>query len=422
MRILSICPDTGIDVLGAKGAAIHVREMVTAFRSLGHEVELVAPRLTKPGVEPATPLSGVRRIRVPDDVQAAKQALDEWLGARALPSAFAKDVRRMLYDAELEAQLLERFGNDPPDLVYVRASLLSTAGVALSRRTGCPLVVEYNAPLSEESARYRGSAVADMATAVERELLAAATVVVVVSAGIRDHVVALGADPWRVLVLPNAVDPARFRPAASTAADRARLGLPPGPLLGFVGGLRPWHGVEHLPAVLERVRRSHPGARLVIAGDGPMRAPIEDAALALGVRDAVTLLGAVRHDDMPDVIRAFDVALAPYPQLPHDFYFSPLKVFEYLGCGVPVVASAAGQLAELLTHRDDALLTPPGDLDALAAACASLLAAPDEAAAMASRGATHCHARYTWAGNARAVLAAVGERTSSLADVVTAVR
>lgn len=407
MRILTICPDTGIDVLGVKGAAVHVRAMVDAFADLGHSVELVAPRILKEGAAPAPTPATVTRVRVSDGTQATKHVLDGWLERRTTATSLAKDIRRIMYDAELETELWDRFGADPPDLLYVRASLLSTAGVEFCHRTGRPLVVEYNAPLAQESARYRASALVDLATAVERELLAAATLVVAVSEGVRAHVVGLGVDPERVVVLPNGVDPARFSPGVTTSAERDRLGIPDGPVLGFVGGLRPWHGVESLPAVLARVRCRHPDASLVIAGDGPLRPAIEAAAVALGVEESVVFLGPVDHLDMPAVIRTFSVALAPYPELPHDFYFSPLKVFEYLGCGVPVVASHLGQLAELLQDGAQARLVCPGDLDALASACIELLDDPDGAAAMAARGADDCRERFTWAGNARAVLSSI---------------
>ena len=400
MRILYLCPDTGIDVLGGKGAAIHVREMIAAFARAGHDVELVAPRLTKPGAPPAADVRAtVRRVRVPDEVQTAKQGLDHWCDQFDPGTSLPKDVRRILYDAHLVTWLHDTYDADPPDLIYVRASLLSTAGVALARRTGRPLVVELNAPLAQEQPTSRGGALDHQYAAAERELLGAADSVVVVSEALVDHVVGLGVDPDRVEVLVNGIDPDRFHPAPAGRAPSPR------PVLGFVGGLRPWHGVERLPEVLALVQRRHPGARLVIAGDGPLRAEIELAAERAGVADAVTLLGAVDHATMPDTVRGFDIALAPYPDLPHDFYFSPLKLYEYLGCGVPVVASAVGQIDRVLTDGVDARLVRPGDVAALAAACVDLLDDPATAARLGAAGAALVHDRFTWDRNAAAVAA-----------------
>ena len=401
MKILYVCPDTGIDVLGAKGAAIHVREMVNAFDVAGHEVHLVAPRLNRPGEEPATVAATVVRVRVDDDIQAVKYALDSQVELLNEPTSLPKDVRRLLYDARLDTALIDRFDHERPDLVYVRASALSTAGIAAAERWRRPLVVELNAPLGDEQERYRSGALAPLVNAAERRLLTAASLVVCVSDALVDYVVGRGVDPSRVVVLPNGVDPVRFTPGPPSIDVQRRHGLPAGPTLGFVGGLRPWHGVERLPEVLSQVRRTHPTAQLVLAGDGPQHDVVLAEARRLGLEHATHLLGRVDHADIPDIIRSFTVALAPYPHLDHTFYFSPLKAFEYLGCGVAVVASRVGQLEQVLTDRRTAMLVEPGDSAACAAACIELIGSPDLRAELGRAGRDLVMSGYTWEANAR---------------------
>ncbi|HYQ82917.1 MAG TPA: glycosyltransferase family 4 protein, partial [Rubrobacter sp.] len=100
----------------------------------------------------------------------------------------------------------------------------------------------------------------------------------------------------------------------------------------------------------------------------------------------------------------FDVALAPYPRPAHDFYFSPLKLFEYLACGAPVVAASLGQIAEVIRHGETGLLYPPGELDALVASCARLLEDPDLRRRMGRAAAKEIRDRYTWDHNAARVI------------------
>jgi glycosyltransferase involved in cell wall biosynthesis len=409
VKVLYLCADTGIDVLGHKGASIHVREMIAAFARTGCDVELVAPRLVRVGADPASTDATVTRIRVPDEVQAVKQQLDEWTSAIAPGSSLPKDIRRVLYDRHL-VDALRAYEACPPDLVYARASLLSTAGIELATRTGRPLVVELNAPLADEQLRYRQGALGATYERAERELVTRASLVVVVSEALAEHARRLGARAEAIRVLPNGVDPTRFRPVPVGVERRRRDGTA---LIGFVGALRPWHGVELLPELLHRVRLRHPGARLVIAGDGPLRDEIERRAIRWGVADATTMLGSVDHDDVPDVIRRFDIAAAPYPRLAHDFYFSPLKMFEYLACGVPVVASALGQIRDVVTDGVHARLVAPGDVAAAADACAQLLDDPVGAGTIARAGASLVHEGYTWDRNAAAVLDAVDALRSS---------
>jgi glycosyltransferase involved in cell wall biosynthesis len=412
MRILYICADTGIDVLGRKGASVHVREMIAAFTRAGHAVELVAPRLAKPGADPAPTTALVHRARVGEPIQVARQGIDTFMAARGIESSLGKDVRRMLYDAELNAQLHGRYADSPPDLIYVRSSLFSTAGIDLAAASGRPLVIEVNSPLAAEQDRYRSGALGDLAARVEGELLRAATLVLVVSEALVEHAIGMGVERNRIVVSPNGVDPTRFHPHEVSTSRRRQLNIPGGPIIGFSGGLRAWHGANRLPAIAAGLRDRGVNVGLVIAGDGPERSAIEAEAARLDVSDRMVLLGAVDHDDMPDVISSFDVALAPYPPLDHDFYFSPLKLFEYLGCGVPVVASAVGQIASTVQSGIEALLTAPGDDNAIIEGCHRLLSDREFAARVGAAGARLVHRAYTWDHNAERALTVAARVTS----------
>ena len=209
--------------------------------------------------------------------------------------------------------------------------------------------------------------------------------------------------PDRVHVVPNGVDVRRFAPGPPSPDVRARHGIGPGPIVGFVGGLRPWHGVEAIPAILARLAPAHPGVQGVVVGDGPLGADLARAAEAAGVRSRLHLLGRVPHDAVAPLVRAFDVALAPYPPATHAFYFSPLKIFEYMACGVPTVAAALGQIGEVVEDGVHGRLYPPGDLDACAAACHALLSDRAQALRLGAAAAAAVRASRTWAHNAARV-------------------
>jgi glycosyltransferase involved in cell wall biosynthesis len=174
-------------------------------------------------------------------------------------------------------------------------------------------------------------------------------------------------------------------------------------VLGFVGGLRPWHGVETLPPLFEKLARRHEGLRLVIVGDGPLRDTLSSEIARRGLASRTTLTGALPQEEIPPLLREFAVALAPYPRLEHPFYFSPLKLFEYMACGVPIVASALGQIADVVRDGENGLLCPPGDADALEAACDRLLSDPALRRRVGLTAAREVAERYTWDANARRV-------------------
>lgn len=96
-----------------------------------------------------------------------------------------------------------------------------------------------------------------------------------------------------------------------------------------------------------------------------MRHQIERFAVQHGLASEVTLTGAVAPTDVPAYLSQMDAAVAPYPQDPR-LYFSPLKVYEYLAAGVPLVASRVGQLEALLKDNHTCLFCEPGDALSLA--------------------------------------------------------
>lgn len=405
MKILYICSDAGIPVLGRKGASVHVRSLVAAFTGAGHSVVVATPLLTKsPWESPARLDAQIMHVPANEAIVEAVDTVRSYNGALGAANNIPSELRRILYNQQLEAKLLRRFDQAPPDFVYERAALYSTAGLTVARALNVPLVVELNAPLSLEQSTYRTSSLPGLASEAERRTLTGADLVLTVSSPLRDYVIGLGVQPERVVVVPNGIDPEIFAPAARSATTRTRWGIGGGPILGFVGGLRPWHGVRSLPALLERLAKRHPSVQMIIAGDGPLRDELFQAFVARSLSDRVVFTGALAHEEVADVVRLFDIAVAPYDETDHLFYFSPLKLFEYMGCGAPVVAAALGQIAEVVRDGDNGLLYAPGDPDALAGACERLLDDPALRQRLGRAAAVAVHSRYTWAANARRII------------------
>ncbi len=405
MKILYLCADAGIPVLGYKGASVHVRELVAAFARTGHRVVLAAPLLNKSPWEKPQPLAGtLLHLRLSSGAQAAVVAAKEFTGTLGIPGTLSSELRRILYNKELETELRRRFDADPPDFIYERASLYGTAGVTLGRALKVPLVLELNAPLALEQATYRGAGYNELARQAELWTLTAADAVIAVSAAVRDHAASLGIEARKLHICPNGVNSALFSPGPPDRELRMRLGLNDGPVIGFVGGLRPWHGVEVLPELMARLAQNHPEVRLVVAGDGQLRAQLEQGLRDRGAAGRVVFTGTVAHDEMPAIIRQFDVALAPYPALEHAFYFSPLKLFEYMACGIAVVAANCGQISEIVRQGENGLLYEPGDIDGLAGACERLLSNPKLRFALGHAAAQTIRDHYTWDQNARHVV------------------
>jgi glycosyltransferase involved in cell wall biosynthesis len=304
-------------------------------------------------------------------------------------------------NAELQAAL-EREG--PFDLVYERYSLWSFAGMHYARLAGIPGLLEINAPLIAEQAEHRGLVDRAGAERVAEKVFAEATALVAVSTEIKTYLEEFPKARGRIHTIPNGVNPNRFRiglrPARPSSAGEFTV--------GFVGTLKPWHGLMTLVEAFAALRRSDAGLRLLLVGDGPERDLLVHRLAELGVSEAVRFTGAVDPEDVPGLLASMDVAVAPYPRLPQ-FYFSPIKVYEYMAAGLPVIASRIGQLEELIEHRVTGWLVPPGEAPALAEALKDLRHAPAsvrEQMGAAARRQVLTH--HTWAAAAWRIISLVG--------------
>lgn len=319
---------------GAEG--IHIAEMVEAFHELGHHVQMAA------AVKP----SAVRGQGHAGLLSRVRRALPEWLF----------EVAAVGYSVVDAFTFFRRLRRVRPDFVYKRHAL-NDFGVALaSRLAGVPLVLEVNCPYA--SPRHREFERVHLVGVVrwtERLALRTATLVLPVSSPLRDYLLTVGADPSVTKTTPNGANAERFFPVdvAQRAHVRRHLGLE-GLVIGWVGILRAWHGMDLLVEALAAV----PNATLMVIGDGPERRHLEELADRRGVTARLRIVGRVPNDEMRWYLSAVDVAIASADRTG---YASPMKILEYMAMGLPTIAPRIPNIEDLISHGDDGLLFEPGN-------------------------------------------------------------
>ena len=296
-----------------------------------------------------------------------------------------------------------------PQAIYQRHTAFNCSGAVLSRLLRVPLVLEFNSSEPWTGHYWGGLRRIRTAALVERINLRAADRVVVVSNALRDQLVAAGIGPGKIVVNPNGVDPAQFRPDVDGAAVRRRLGIDGSIVVGFSGTFGMWHGIPTLAEVLAPVAQARLAVHWLLIGGGPLRRLVDAAVEQQGLADRVSTPGLVPHAEMPTYLAACDILVSPHGRQADggEFFGSPTKLFEYMAAGRPIVASAVGQIAETLVDEHSALLVPPEDAPALSTAIMRLV---DDAClrlrlAQAARRAAEDH--HTWRQNAERVLAAL---------------
>ena len=354
MRIAYICADPGVPVFGCKGSSVHVQEVIRALRGHGAKVELFAAKF---GGEPPADLADLKCNPLPHP---PKTDASE----REAACISANDALRSAL--ELRASF---------DLVYERYSLWSFAGMAWAHDQALRSVLEVNSPLVEEQSKHRVLHDRSGAERIARSVFESAQSILAVSSGVAAYVGARVTRPEKVRVVSNGVDASRFqgRESRSVSSDETTI--------GFVGTLKPWHGLSTLIQAASLARAGGLRFRLLIVGDGPERGRIEAELESCGLRDCTDITGAVEPAMIPGLLAQMDIAAAPYPDLP-EFYFSPLKIMEYMAAGRAIVASRIGDIDGLIVDRVSGLLCPPGDEQSLCEAITLLARNPKMRARM----------------------------------------
>jgi glycosyltransferase involved in cell wall biosynthesis len=354
------------------GQSVHVEELVAAFRELGHEVVVVGPGFyAEAGFGQESRMVAVLR--------------------RRLPGALA-ELAELAYNLPAYRRLRAACAALRPDLIYERYNLHFLAGAWLTRRTRLPYFLEVNAPLAEERALHGGLRLRALARAGERHAWRSASRVLAVTEVLAGHIRAAGVAPDRISVVPNGVVAERYAVAAA-----ARGG---DPVLGFVGFVRDWHGLD---AVL-RGMAEHPAPACVftIVGDGPARPGLAALAEALGIASRVRFAGIVPHDAVPAAVAGFDIAVQPRVV----DYASPLKIFDYMAAGRAIVAPDQPNIREVLDHDRTALLFDPAVPGAMWQAVARLLGDANLRNRLGDAARQAVVDRdFTWRGNAARIVA-----------------
>lgn len=343
MRILYSAIDQ--DVPGTKGGSVHVRAVAEGLAALGHEVHA----LVTPGTGPFPP----GRV--------------QW---HALAPPFGVNQLRWLRSAAV-GRIVDALR---PDVIMERYYNFGGEAIPHAPRVGAIAVLEVNAPVidhpgSTKALLDRLLVVQPMRTWRER-LCAASDVIVTPSAAI----LPTNTPGERILELEWGADTEQFRP------DRARdvVGLS-GTTAVFAGAFRSWHGAIHLARALKRLRvRGRRDIAGLFVGDGP---ELPAVRFELHGVENVVFTGAVPHEDMPGVLAGADIGVAPFDLAQHKplalgFYWSPLKIFEYMASGLPVVAPRVARIPQLVEHGREGWLYDPADPDGLADALERLADEP----------------------------------------------
>jgi glycosyltransferase involved in cell wall biosynthesis len=371
------------------GQAVHIEELVAALRESGHEVRVVGPAGSDAGDSMGDDAAWVHKLKA------------------MLPKA-AYEILELGYTLIAYRRLAVAAREFRPDFIYERYNLFLLAGAMLRRKLRIPLLLEVNSPLAEERGRFGGLGLPGLARWAENRAWRDADFVLPVTRVLARHVAAVGVPEDRIVVIPNGINRAHFAAAPTPEIAKRNLDLSGALVLGFTGFIRDWHGVDRVIRWMASAD-APTNAVLMVVGDGPVRADLERMAKELMLQNRVRFTGVINRDRVPEHVAAFDIALQP-AVVP---YASPLKLFEYLALGKPVIAPRQPNIEEVLADGDNALLFEASEPDAFEHTLTRLCADVTLRGRLASSAAaTIDRLDLTWLGNAKRVTELARHRIS----------
>lgn len=367
---------TGETIPGNNGGSVHAIEVAANFVRLGHQVDLVANM--NPGDSEKEVIAGVKVRRVAQQIGGRTAPI---LSTRKIFSFFRADY----------------------DLVLERFSALGGTGVIVSLVKGIPLIYEINSPHTEELIwRYSlRNPVKGLLRGWRRLqfrlsdlLLATRTSVVPKLSRNKVELVEWAAN--------TEMFHEELRHSARVRRLRWQYDLEDKTVVLFLGSFRPWHGIERLPEIADRVIGEDDGIRFLLVGDGEGASGVQKEIAARGLGDYIVFAGSQPYHEIPYFVACADLAIAPFdaekfePLERFGFYWSPLKVFESMAVGVPVVTFDYDVLRRLIGDDERGVAVEPGNVGAMTAAVLALARDGDRRRALGVAARTFVASRYTW--------------------------
>lgn len=273
------------------------------------------------------------------------------------------------------------------DIVYARNTMIGVIGFLIKKMWKSKLVFEVNGisseelrlienQLSTESKRLRS--IIKVLQYLEFFVIRKADAVIAVTQGIKDYLINHGVDKNKVWVIENGANTELFKPIKDgnvLKKLRNRLRIDDnGNIVLFVGNLAPWQGIEYLLRAATIIIKRNPKTKFLIVGDGIMRNKLKSLVKELNIVEDVIFTGTVPYENVPEYINISDVCVAPFTHVRNESMgLSPLKIYEYLACGKPVVASNIKGVGDLLRNSNSGIEVVPEDPTELANAIIKLL-------------------------------------------------
>ena len=339
MKILFYSPHPTLYLEAPTGYGSHMRGMIKGFREEGHTVVVLVM-----GKAPSTSTSSPR----PSGLKGLAKKIIPKIIWRTL-----KEIQQIRFDKYAAQELQNAVQTFQPNLVYERSAWMSNGSVAVLSNFNIKHVVEVNAPFEEEVQSFENSSslLASIGRMKFTHLLQSATLVLPITSSLQDYLIGrYHLNSSKCFVVPNAIEHKEIQVNESSVQTiKKEFNLTDKTVLGFVGSIFPYHGVERLIHAVAKT--SNNNIALLIVGDGFLIPDLKQLANELGISANVHFTGSVSKENVYQYMAAMDILTLPNTE----WYCSPVKLFEYGALGKPILAVKEAGVSDVMTSEQGVL-------------------------------------------------------------------
>ncbi len=351
MKILYYSSHTQLSLSDQNGAGTHMREVIVSLRNQGHEVlpVIIADIISPPRT---ITISQQKSINGATIKQIFKKIIP------AIVWRTVKELQILRIDKIATEILRKNVTAFNPEVIYERAAHLQTSGMKIARSEKIFHVMEINAPFIEEVKVFEkaNTLLYNLCKRVEKMQVEFPNQVYVVSSALKKYYSSYLKDNSKIKVIPNAVNPLQIKVNEKLKGEIIKkYQLANYKVVGFVGSIFPYHGVDILIEAMAEVFKRKSDVKLLIVGDGLILDDLKKRCAELNIQDKVMFTGKVNHDDAYTYIDLMDIAV----MAKSNWYGSPVKIFEYGAMGKPIIAPNTIPVKDVMVDGEDGLLIEP---------------------------------------------------------------
>lgn len=326
---------------------VHINGIVNALKRMDNNVDIVSP------------LGDSKKLSTKNKFQNISKKLPEIIF----------ELLEIFYNFIAFRKVKDEFKYKKYDFIYERYAFLTWVGMRYSQKNKVPFLLEVNFTSYTPLVRKRSKVLLILARYIEKRVFDNAHAIFVVSSFLRDQLISMGVPKEKIVFTPNAVDENVFGYDYDVTDIREKYKLNQKIVVGYVGGFYCWHGLDLLLKAIKIIERKRKNISLLLIGEGPEKERLRELYKEIKLTSELIFPGMIEYEKLPYYIKALDICVLP------DFnnYGSPVKIFEYMAMGKPVVAPRLGPLEDVINDGKDGLLFEKGSIDKLAGCIEKIL-------------------------------------------------